>query len=370
MRKIYCLFISILFASQLHAQYAHSVPPSSGQSNKQSKLLLQEVDFTLKQCDKTALQALDESADPIQTISTEGRLKGDPVKTATQLSLRDFNKIYSLCLRYRITGQEKYLNKAVEYLLAWAKVNQPGGNPIDDTNYDPAIEGYSLIKSAIPPAEHKIISNWLSSIAAAEIGTAPKDKTRETAYNNWNSHRLKVIGEIGFALRDTSFQQFAIVNLKKQLAVNLLPDGSGIDFKLRDALHYHVYDLEPLLKLAMVIKNAGGINFYTYESETGSSIKKSVSWLIPYLTGEKTHEEFVNSSVAFDQKRAKNGEAGYQKGTLFDPSNGLKTLALAGYFDPSFDTLYQKLKGGRKTDADLQIIYRIMSEPSLYLTGK
>ena len=41
------------------------------------------------------------------------------------------------------------------------------------------------------------------------------------------------------------------VAIKKQIAANLRPDGSSLDFHERDALHYHCYDLEPLLTLAI-----------------------------------------------------------------------------------------------------------------------
>jgi hypothetical protein len=40
---------------------------------------------------------------------------------------------------------------------------------------------------------------------------------------------------------------------------------------------------------------------------------------IAFYHGAKTHGEFVNSTVAFDKKRAANGEKGYAAGTLFEP---------------------------------------------------
>jgi len=58
--------------------------------------------------------------------------------------------------------------------------------------------------------------------------------------------------------------------------------------------------------------------------------------MIPYMLGDKTHGEFVNSKVPFDLKRAKNNEKGYQAGTLFKPESGLTTLSLAAYFNPDY----------------------------------
>lgn len=366
MRKICYLFIFILYALRVNAQHTEV---RQAEVKAPLKNPFENTTEPLKQTILIAQKALTEQSDPIQTISTEGKLKGDPVKTATQASIRDFNKIYALAVRYRDTKQQQYLDKYIEFMLAWARINQPGGNPINDTNLDPVIEAYQLINQAIPSDANKEILKWLKATAIAEIESTPKNQNKGTAFNNWNSHRLKIIGEIGFATGDNKFQQFAIENLKKQLAVNLLPDGSSIDFKLRDALHYHVYDLEPLLTLSIAIKRATGQDFYNYQSETGSSLKKSVQWLVPFLTGEKKHEEFVYSTVAFDQKRANNGEAGYQKGTLFNPLNGLRTLAAAGYFDPLYDELYTKIKGDSKSDADWLMFYRMMSDPAVHFTG-
>jgi hypothetical protein len=64
--------------------------------------------------------------------------------------------------------------------------------------------------------------------------------------------------------------------------------------------------------------------------------------MVPYMTGEKTHGEFVNSTVPFDQQRAKNHEKGYEAGTLFKPESGLYTLSLAAYFDAKYLTVIKQ----------------------------
>jgi len=344
MRKIYYLLAIIMSSIQANAQYM-SLSSAGLEQLKVLHKVNPEIQYLIQQQQHLADQAMDTLPDPIETISTEGKLKGDPIKIATQHALKDFRKIYALALIYKIYGNPAELQKAADYLLAWAKVNHPAGNPINDTNLDGAIEGYDLIKKNLQTTDNELIVNWLHQIAEAEINTMPKNQNKETAYNNWNSHRLKIIGEIAFATGDTSLQSFTIIALKKQLEVNLLPDGTSIDFKLRDALHYHVYDLEPLLKLAIVIKKATGKDFYNYQTTTHAAIKKSVEWLLPFITGAKKHGEFVHSTVQFDQDRAKNGEAGYQAGTLFDPANGLRTLALAAWFDPGLLTIYHQVKG-------------------------
>jgi len=303
---------------------------------------------------KIADEALNEAPNPIDTIHSEGRLAGDPKKIATSASLKDMRKMYALALIYRTGNDKKYLNKTVEYLDAWSKFNVPNGDPIDDTNLDQAVEAYDLIKGDLNAADNKLIIGWLLQTAQMEINKFKPG--RETAYNNWHSHRLKEIGEIGFALNSEKYQRYAIEGIKKQISKNLLPDGSSIDFKLRDALHYHVYDLEPLLKLAIILKRATGFDYYNYVSEEQTSIKKSVEWLLPYLNGEKTHGEFVNSTVSFDKKRANNGEKDYMAGTLFNPKNGIGALELSEYFYPDAINLIDKLRNTTQSFPDWQLV--------------
>jgi Alginate lyase len=281
-----------------------------------------------------ALGALRADLHPIDTIRTEGLLQGDPRKTATQSALQDMRKMYALALVYRVSGNRRYLDKAAIFLQAWAAVNHPKGDPIDDTNLDPAIEAFDMLKEGLTAEQATAIRDWLRLTAETELTAIYNRQNRATSHNNWHSHRLKIVGEIGYAIGDTALEGYAIRGLMAQIGTNLNPDGSSADFLTRDALHYHVYDLEPLLKLAIVIRRATGADYYSWQASSGSSIRRSVEWLLPYLNGQKTHPEFVNSTVEFDRRRAQNGEAAYRAGTLFDPKNGVAVLVLAAYFDP------------------------------------
>ena len=289
--------------------------------------------------------ALEDEPQPIDTLRTEGLLQGDPRKTATWEALRDVHEMYALAVTYQVTRKREYLDKASVFLIAWADSNFSRGDPIDDTNLDPAIEAYDMLKGDLVPGERKRISRWLSRIADAEIHARFNDPKRATAHNNWNAHRLKIVGEIGLAIGDKTLQAYAIAGIKEHIGRNLLPDGRSEDFVLRDAIHYHLYDLEPLLKLAILLERATGVNYYTYQAPGGSSIQRSVEWLLPYLDGRQTHAEFVNSTVEFDKRRAQNGESSYKAGTLFEPKSGVPTLVLAAYFDKKLMDLARRLLG-------------------------
>lgn len=285
---------------------------------------------------KVADAALNDSPNPIDTIRTEGLLQGDPKKKATQNALEDMPKIYALSLVYKTSGDKKYLVKAIEYLKAWATKTTPNGDPIDDTNLEGAIEGYDLIKEDIRGKDATVIKEWWRKTGEQEIIAKYNNPERMTSKNNWNAHRLKIIGEIAWSINDGHLQKYTIEGFKKHLELNLLPDGSSIDFEERDALHYHVYDLEPLLKLCIVLKRATNNDYYSFTSPIGTSVEKSVTWLLPYVTGEKTHGEYTNSKVEFDRKRAANGEGGFKIGAPFDPKHGAGVLLLAAYFHPSY----------------------------------
>ena len=306
--------------------------------------------------------ALADDPNPIDTIRTEGLLQGDPRKTATWESLGDMHKLYALAVVYRVSKKSYYLNKAAVYLIDWADSNRSRGDPIDDTNLDPAIEAYNLVKSELVPAENRRVVRWLRQAADAEIHSKYNAPGRGTALNNWNSHRLKIVGEIGFAIGDKTLEAYAINGIKEQIGRNLLPDGSSEDFVSRDALHYHIYDVEPLLKLAIVLKRETGVDYYTYVAPSGSSIRKSVEWLLPYLDGRQTHAEFVNSKVDFDRRRAQNGQSEYKAGTLFQPKSGVGVLLVAAYFDPSMLEPARKLLGTDEAYPSWQVVVNEMEK--------
>jgi hypothetical protein len=353
MKRIY-LFVAMAFGA--FTAQAQFVSLNKTELGKLKQLCATDASAKarLGEWQKAADAALNDTPNPIDTIHTEGRLQGDPKKAASWESFKDMRKMYALALIYRVNGDKKYLNKAIDFLAAWSKKNIPNGDPIDDTNLDPAVEAYDLIKADIDPANNKLIAAWLAQTAQVEINKMKVGK--ETSYNNWHSHRLKEVGEIGYALNDKKYIDFATDGIKTQIGRNLLPDGSSIDFLLRDALHYHTYDLEPLTKLATIIKRATGVDYYTYESPEQTSLKKSTEWLLPFITGAKTHGEFVNSKVAFDKKRADNGEKGYKAGTLFEPRNGMGVLLLVEYFYPDAINLIQKLKATDESYPDWQLV--------------
>lgn len=356
MKQVRFLVAFILLQSVCHAQI---VSLKDVEINKLKQLMQTDktVAAMVTKFETIANTALTATPNPIDTVVSEGHLATDPKKIITGKALADIPKIYALALMYRLNNNKKYLNKADEFLKAWAAVNQPNGNPINDTKFGDIIEAYDLVKNDLPVADKVEIEKWLSTMAEKEI-YSPRFTIGNSAVktNNWNSHRIKIIGMIAYALKNTSYQQFVNEAMPKQIENNLYANGSGYDFEERDALHYHLYTLEPLLALAIVLQRAENINYYTYVSATGSSIQKSVAFLLPFVTGEKTHAEFVNSKVAFDKRRADNHEAGFTTGALFNPTHATVALSLAAWFQPDIITLVQKIRATENTYPNWQTV--------------
>lgn len=340
--RLFILLVIFQLATGVKAQW---VSLNNKEVQKLQKRIKQDstAENLFRQLKDKADAALSESPRPVDTIISEGHLATDPKKINTIKSLADMQKIYALAIAYQITKKKKYRNKSIEFLLAWAKTNHGVGNPINDTKLDAVWESYDLLKNEISQADKTIIEQWMQQVADAEINVFFAKKSNKSTYNNWNSHRIKVVGLIAYTLNNVAYKTFTDSSLRIQIQKNLYADGSGMDFKDRDALHYHIYTLEPLLKIATVIKRATGKDYFIYQSPSGSSIQRSVAFLAPYATGEKIHHEFVNSKVSFDKKRADNKEPGYTIGANFKPEAATEVLSYAAWFDAGYNTIVQKL---------------------------
>jgi hypothetical protein len=74
----------------------------------------------------------------------------------------------------------------------------------------------------------------------------------------------------------------------------------GYDFRQRDALHYHVYNLEAFVFAATFTPDV-------LEQTGHKAINDALDFLRPYYAGQKVHREFVCSTVPFDRERANAG---------------------------------------------------------------
>jgi alginate lyase len=290
---------------------------------------------------KIAERALHENPHPVKWIVSEGRLHSDPEKKQNLQARQDLSKIEALGYAYAISGKTALAEKARDFVLAWARAYEPDGNPINETEFVRLMKGYDLTRGLFSDSQRAEADRWL--LRMAETQKSAIRPTSSTSKNNHHSHRLKIIGHVAWLIQNPNLVRWVVDAYKRHLDVNLYADGTTLDFHQRDALYYHVYDLLPLVDLALAA-DKNGEKLYNYTTVQGANLEKSIAFLIPYITGEKTHREFVHSTVKFDGQRSAAGDPAIQVGANWNPAKAKTLFDRAGYFQPRFHEV--KFPGG------------------------
>jgi hypothetical protein len=277
---------------------------------------------------------------PMQRLHTEGTLPHQGIRDQSIEAERDFPMVQSLAFAYRLTGDKKYLAQAAKYLDAWVDLYKVSGNPIDETRFDPIFLAFDLTRGDLPPETERRTIDFFRTMATTYLDWIDQNSARDTA-NNWSSHRVKLAVLGAYESGDPSLIDRATRAYTRQVQRNIHPDGSVMDFYMRDALHYVVYDLEPLSTAALAARAHGHDWFHT--TATGPpSLEMAVDWLVPFALGSKTHQEFVHSTVKFDAARDKVGEVGYSG--QWDPKTCIGLMSLAASLDPKYAPVLAKVE--------------------------
>ena len=286
---------------------------------------------------KIANPALTDKPKPIEQVASEGHLDTDPSKIRSLEALKDMSKVQALVWAWAVSGDKRYFAKTREFILAWSKTNQSDGNPINETSFEPMIEAYDLIRPELSSTDIAQIDAWMRNKA-----NLLWDNTRNVK-GNWQSHRLKIVGLIGATINDVRLKKLASDGFKKQIEGSFEPDGESTDFKHRDAMHYHLYSVKPLLTLSCVLQR-GGEPLFTYRAANGSSLERAVDFIRPYALSKLKHMEFSSSQVKFDRTRAAAGAKEYSP-HLWDPKGSVSTFSEAGCLDPKYDEIASTVAG-------------------------
>lgn len=298
-----------------------------------------------------ALKALQVDADKylagspraIARLHTEGTLPHQGIWDASMEAKKDHRLIQDLALAWRGTQDKATLAQLATVLDAWATVYQPSFNPIDETGFDVLIDAYAITQAELPAATRDKLAQLLRSWSAGYIRNMRNAASvgKGTWVNNWQSHRIKLATLAAVALNDADLFQAARSQFEKQLNQNLRPDGHSLDFEERDALHYTVYDLEPLVRAAMAARLRGE-DWLNLKADNGVTLAAGLDWLLPYARGEKVHEEYVNTTVKFDLQRRDAGVAGFSG--QWQPKSSAELYWLASTLDAKYLPVAQALK--------------------------
>ncbi|MGY2291302.1 alginate lyase family protein [Pseudomonas sp. SDO528_S397] len=277
-----------------------------------------------------AQRHLSDQPNPLAHLHTEGTLPNHGIREQSIAAEKDWPVMRQAAQAWRISGDARYLKQVDEFLAAWASVYKPDFNPIDETNLDMLMNAYALTADSLRPSTRDATRGLLTALGNGYLARIEQfqGQKKGTNTNNWQSHRVKLVTVAAAALGDRAMLQQALHLFQQQIADNILPDGSVTDFHDRDALHYVVYDLEPLVQAALAAKPYGvGGDWLKMTAANGASLAKALDWLMPYAAGQRSHQEFVHTRVQFDKARANVGVPGYTGDWQPKSSNTLYWLA-------------------------------------------
>jgi len=280
-------------------------------------------------------------------VRVEGTLPGQGIYDESKEALRDLPAARDLALAGRLTGDPRYTEAARRILKAWIEIYRVSFNPIDETSFDALLVAWDLLPEAARAGLESGASRLFRDFSEGYLAHPLKGNT---AINNWNSHRVKLIALAAFALGDSALIARARDAYRAQLRANIRADGSTLDFELRDAIHYVVYDLEPLAVAAL----AAGRHGEDWVAEENAALIRGFAWLEPYAAGIKVHQEFVRTTVAFDRTRRQAGLPGFDG--PFDPKKARTAMALAARLDPRFTATGRALRTEPWQDAWLELL--------------
>lgn len=259
---------------------------------------------------------------PAEAIVGSDRKTTPVVSTSnnpTNIKIEDeMNAIYQLCVAYAFSQDERFLNKAVEYLKAWGKINVAvSKSNIHESVYTPAIEGYSIIRNMISEVDRDEIDEWLRK----RINVFIKDN--DLRVNNWGTCLHQQFYYFGLTLNDKTVTGYFTNRYPQWVKGNLYPNGTTTDLLGRDAFAYHAYDLKFFAEICHAMACYEGYEvadaFYAKDVHWGASIKKSVDFWKPYLLDpvKNPHLEFVETEWAPDKKRSDYNKPYSPSGTMY-----------------------------------------------------
>jgi hypothetical protein len=288
---------------------------------------------------RAAAPALARLPDPLPVVHVEGTLPTTASYQRARQSSNDWTTMSTLASAFASTRDARYLERYAQYLEAWLAVYRISGNPIDETGLGDWLLAYRAAGRALPQSTRERMRAFSCELAARYQQAQPRGRTTST--NNWQSHRVK-LGVMGaFACSDRALIDGAVAAFERQIRDNLLASGEAIDFYERDAIHYVLYSVEPLLEAAL-FANQNGRSLFGTTGPQGQSLGRTLDWLVPYARGERTHLEFVHSKVRFDAERAAAGVPGFAG--PFDPGKARYAYWLAAQLDPRWTALDASLR--------------------------
>ena len=212
-----------------------------------------------------------------------------------------------LGLAYYFSGNEKYAQKATDFVRTWfinpaTKMNPNlqygqmikgrnegrGAGLIDTRNFISALEGVELIRNSKhwSDSDHKALQEWFDEFLDW-METSKNGREEMKAQNNhgvfYDAQRL------AFALFiDNKEKTEEVVNsAKKRLDYQMNDEGAfPKELERTIGIHYSVFVLKAFVSIAEM-SDKTDIDFWNYTTPSRKSLKKGMYFIAPYLAQEK-----------------------------------------------------------------------------------
>lgn len=269
--------------------------------------------------------------------------------------------VTTLGLAYYFSDDEKYAQKAVDFLRVWfldenTRMNPhltygqtiPGRNNgmgrgeglIDTYSFVEMLDAVALLDNskAMTSKDKEGMKDWFTQFVEW-MQTSPVAQEENEAKNN---HGLAFDVQLAAYALYTGNNELAIKVMKefpgKRLFTQIEPDGKQpLELKRTIAFSYTVFNIHHMLDMSSLGK-ASGVDIYLSESEDGRSITAAINFMKQYV-GKPQREWPYEQIKEWNEKQ---DEACWmlRKASFFDPDKGYEELSSRYRKTPEKSRLY------------------------------
>jgi hypothetical protein len=280
---------------------------------------------------QVAGESLNLVARPTERFELAGTLNQHPGHVRSDRAKGNFPGIFALAVagcsaREPLRGHSRAA--AASALLAWAQVYRATGNPVDEWFFVPLLQAVDLVAGSLTPGQEATLRQWAQvfAISGDRFYEHLGDRNPARA-NNWMARRLLIRAVASTVAGDATARAATPGLLREFAARNYVTgpsgerDGRTFDFIQRDALHYHLAAVQPLVEVLLYAPDL-------VDQHVRAAILSGLEFLRPFSLGQQEHVEFARTSISFDTERRDDGNPVFRHAP-WDPAHGRVLLRLA-----------------------------------------